>query len=487
MTRRCRGDHAFGSTSFVPLCRFCSRRACACRLRLTSRSAAHSTSGLNRAARSPPRACSRPSPDPPSGWRISPPGIWIRRSRSIAGPFRRCLSRHGWPDAAGRLWKDTWQGQIDTEFAVTADALDALARAFEVTGATFAGSALLEGSLQGESRSPRALGHLTAQHLSIDNTPIGALNATFDLAGRQLNIDARAIDLNVQLQGDLDTREPFTNRARTAPRSIGKMPNPALLPTSLRDTVAVTDGTVTATVQAQGVLRRPLESAGEVALRSLDVVFSGVPIHLDAPATVSMKPDIITATPVQLRLGRETQVRLQGTGQGRTTAGAAGSPGRHPVRALRVRRAQPSRLAAWHRRLAHQSRCPCGGHPSNAHTRGNGDARSRRASLWRTSAAHKIPRARGTHRAVDHSAVTGCGMAGRDADDRRRHSASNDCAGATLRRQGRKPRAVAHDIPVSLPPSEPTSASRRPATRTTPPGRWPHSWSPRNWRRLPAP
>ncbi len=66
----------------------------------------------------------------------------------------------------------------------------------------------------------------------------------------------------------------------------------------------MTDGTVTATVRAQGVLRRPLESAGEVTLRSLDVVVSGVPIHLDAPATVSMGSDIITATPVQLRVGQ---------------------------------------------------------------------------------------------------------------------------------------------------------------------------------------
>ena len=184
----------------------------------------------------------------------------------------------------------TWQGQIATEFAATADDLDALARAFEVTGPAFAGSALLEGSLQGDVQSPRALGNLTAQHLSIYDTPIGALNARLDLAGRQLTIDARAIDLNVQLQGDFDTREPF---AYQAVATLDRTSIPQLLPTSTRQSIPVTDGTVTATVRAQGMLRRPLEGAGEIALRSLDVVVSGVPIHLDAPATVSMGPDVI--------------------------------------------------------------------------------------------------------------------------------------------------------------------------------------------------
>jgi hypothetical protein len=204
----------------------------------------------------------------------------------------------------------TWQGRIDTAFTVAADDLDALARAFEVAGFAIAGSALLEGSLQGDVRSPRGLGHLTAQHLSLYDTPIGALDARVDLAGRQLNIDARAIDLDVRLQGDLDTREPF---AYQADATFDRTSILALLPTSIRPSIPVTDGTVTATVRAQGVLRRPLESAGAIALRSLDVVASGVPIHLEAPATVSMAPDLITATPVQLRVGRETQVRLQGT------------------------------------------------------------------------------------------------------------------------------------------------------------------------------
>ena len=157
----------------------------------------------------------------------------------------------------------TWQGQIDTQFAATADDLDALTRAFEVTGLAVAGSARLEGTLQGDVRSPRALGHLTAQHLSIDDTPIGALDARLDLAGRQLNVDAHAIDLDVHLQSDLDTREPF---AYQAVATLDRTSIPQLLPASIRDTIAMTDGTVTATVRAQGVLRRPLESAGEIAL-----------------------------------------------------------------------------------------------------------------------------------------------------------------------------------------------------------------------------
>ncbi len=204
----------------------------------------------------------------------------------------------------------TWQGQVDTQFAATADDLDALARAFEITGIALAGSARLEGTLQGDVRSPRALGHLTAQQLSIYDTPIGLLDAKLDLTGRQLSIDARAVDLDVQLQGGVDTREPF---AYQAVATLDRTSIPQLLPTSVRHSIPVTDGTVTATVRAQGMLRRPLEGAAEIALRSLDVVVSGVPIHLDAPATVSMGPDVIEATLVELVVGRETQVRLQGT------------------------------------------------------------------------------------------------------------------------------------------------------------------------------
>ena len=338
----------------------------------------------------------------------------------------------------------TWQGQIDTGFAVTAADLDALARAFEVTGLAVAGSARLEGTLQGDVRSPRALGHLTAQHLSIDDTPIGALDARLDLAGRQLNIDAGAIDLNVQLQGNLDTREPFVYQAGA---TLDRTSISALLPASLRDTIAVTDGIVTATVRAQGVLRRPLESAAEVALRSLDVVFSGVPIHLDAPATVSMGPDIITATPVQLRIGRETQVRLQGE-----------LALDEPREGLQVRLdgtlselvefAAPS-FPDW-RIGADASRInldrPCGGHAPSARTRGNGDDRGCCASLWRSAAADGSD-ARGAHRAfADRVGVACRDMAGREAARRRRRSAPNDRAGAAARRQGRKPGGLALDM-----------------------------------------
>ena len=338
----------------------------------------------------------------------------------------------------------TWQGQIDTEFAATADDLDALARAFEVTGLAVAGSALLEGSLQGDVRSPRALGHLTTQHLSIDDTPIGALDATLDLAGRQLNIDARAIDLNVQLQGGLDTREPFAYKAVA---TLDRTSIPQLLPNSMRQSIPVTDGAVTATVRAQGTLRRPLEGAGEIALRSLDVVFSGVPIHLEAPATVSMGPDAIEATPVQLRVGRETQVRLQGTlARDEPREGlevhldgtlseliefAAPSLPDWPLGADASRIDLDVRVRGTLRAPA-----PSGTLTLRAAALRYGD----RPPLTDLTLEARIERAQ---IALESLAAT---WQGARAARRRRRSAPDDRAGAAARRQGRKPGGLAFDM-----------------------------------------
>ena len=203
-----------------------------------------------------------------------------------------------------------WSGQIDTRFEVTAGDLDAVARAFGVAaGVPLAGSARLEGSLQGDARSPHGRATLTMHDLSVDDVSIGDLTATFGLAGEQLAVDLRAPGIDARLEGEIDTREPFRYRAEVA---LDRTAIRTLLPPSLHSPVLM-DGTITGTARAQGTLRRPFESTGEVALRALDVNVSGVPVVLEAPATISIGLGAITATPVELRVGKQTHARLAGT------------------------------------------------------------------------------------------------------------------------------------------------------------------------------
>ena len=202
-----------------------------------------------------------------------------------------------------------WQGQINTRFAITADDLGALARAFDATGVSLIGAATLEGSVEGDVRSPRSRSILTAQRLSIDGTPIGALSATLDLADRRVNVEARATDLNAQLRGDVDTREPFAYRAEAV---MNNTSIPALLPMSQRSSIPISDGAITANVRARGVLRRPLQSTGDVNLQNVHALVSGIPILLESPATVAIGPELVTATPMHLRAGKETHLRLRG-------------------------------------------------------------------------------------------------------------------------------------------------------------------------------
>lgn len=203
-----------------------------------------------------------------------------------------------------------WNGNADAQFDATSDDLGALARRFDPGSVTVTGSARFEGSVQGTVESPRGRGTLSMRRLTVDGTPVGALTATLGLADTQLNVDARAANLNAQLRGVLDTREPFAYRANA---TLDRTSIPALLSASLRQSTAITEATVSATARAQGVLRRPLESTAEITVGALDAVVSAVPVHLDAPATVAVERDSVTATPIQLRAGTETYVRVQGT------------------------------------------------------------------------------------------------------------------------------------------------------------------------------
>ena len=66
-------------------------------------------------------------------------------------------------------------------------------------------------------------------------------------------------------------------------------------------------------MRARGAIARLADTAGEIELRALDATLAGVPIVLDTRAVVSFEPNALSSTPLLVRVGRETQVRLQGT------------------------------------------------------------------------------------------------------------------------------------------------------------------------------
>ncbi|HEV8233941.1 MAG TPA: translocation/assembly module TamB domain-containing protein, partial [Gemmatimonadaceae bacterium] len=67
------------------------------------------------------------------------------------------------------------------------------------------------------------------------------------------------------------------------------------------------------TIKSEGTLKRPWDSSAELALRAFDGKVSGVPIVLDAPATVSVAPEAFTTSALALRIGEQTHVQLSGT------------------------------------------------------------------------------------------------------------------------------------------------------------------------------
>ena len=107
----------------------------------------------------------------------------------------------------------------------------------------------------------------------------------------------------------MDTRQPFGFQADA---SLDRSPISTLLSAEqTRDIPA--DGTISATLRARGTVQQLAETATEVELRALDLRVAGVPIVVDTPAVLSIDPNAIAATPIRIRVGRETEVRLQGT------------------------------------------------------------------------------------------------------------------------------------------------------------------------------
>ena len=209
-------------------------------------------------------------------------------------------------DAAGQY---AWSGQITGRFDVTASDLGEAVRSFGFADVPVAGSGRLAGTFQGDVQSPRARASLTANNLSVYDTPIGAVSSMLELAGRRLEIEASAPQLNLQIQGELDTREPLDYQLVA---NLDRTSIAAVLPGPLRERILTRDGTVSARVTAHGELRQPLQATVETVVRSLEADLSGVPVVLDAPATISFGPANVTTTTLSLRLGRETRVRLQG-------------------------------------------------------------------------------------------------------------------------------------------------------------------------------
>jgi outer membrane protein assembly factor BamA len=203
----------------------------------------------------------------------------------------------------------TWREQVEGRFEATADDLSALAAAFGLESGVIAGSSEIKGSLRGTVGAPRAQAQLTARSLAAYGVAVGPVSAALQFADDRLDVDADAPDLAVRLKGGLGTREPFGFDAEAI---LERSRVPALLPAAQVEALPV-DGTITATVRAKGDIRHLAEAAGQVELRALDASVAGVPVVLVAPGVVSLEPSAIAATPLRVRVGAETNVRLQGT------------------------------------------------------------------------------------------------------------------------------------------------------------------------------
>ena len=202
----------------------------------------------------------------------------------------------------------TWRGQIEGQFDANADDLAALASALDLADASVAGSADLKGSLHGTIQSPRGEGQLTARNVSAYGVAVGPVTARLRLDQGRAHVDADVPDLEARATGAVDTRDPFAFQAEV---DLERSPLSALLSAPQTKTLQA-EGTIAATLRARGAIARLADTAGDLELRALDATVAGVPIALDTRAVVSFEPSALSSTPLLVRVGRETQVRLQG-------------------------------------------------------------------------------------------------------------------------------------------------------------------------------
>ena len=202
----------------------------------------------------------------------------------------------------------TWRGQITGQFDANADDLGTLASALDLADASVAGSAALKGSLHGTIQSPRGEGQLTARNLSAYGVAVGPVTARLRLDQGRAHVDADVPDLEARATGAVDTREPFGFQAEI---DLDRSPLSTLLSAPQTKHLQA-GGTIAATLRARGAIARLADTAGDLELRALDATLAGVPIALDTRAVVSFEPDALSSTPLLVRVGRETEVRLQG-------------------------------------------------------------------------------------------------------------------------------------------------------------------------------
>ena len=202
----------------------------------------------------------------------------------------------------------TWRGQVEGQFEANADDLSALAAALDLADASVAGSAAVKGSVHGTVQSPRSEGQLTARNVSAYGVVVGPVTARLRLDQGRAHVDADVPDLEARVTGAVDTREPFSFEAEI---DLDRSPLSTLL-SAPQTRHLQAGGTIAATLRARGAIARLADTAGDLELRGLDATLAGVPIALDTRAVVSFEPDALSATPLLVRVGRETVVRLQG-------------------------------------------------------------------------------------------------------------------------------------------------------------------------------
>jgi outer membrane protein assembly factor BamA len=211
----------------------------------------------------------------------------------------------------------TWRGEIQGRFDAAMDDLSALASVLNMADVPLAGSADLKGSVRGAFASLQGEGQLTARNVSAYGVAIGPVTARLRLDDGRGHVDGNAPDLAAHVVAAVDTSSPFSFDAAI---DLDRSPLSALLSAPQTKQLQA-EGTIAAALRARGAIARLADTAGELELRAVDARVAGVPIALDTRAVVSFAPSALSAAPLLVRVGRDTQVRLQGA---LSTNGATG-------------------------------------------------------------------------------------------------------------------------------------------------------------------
>ena len=200
-----------------------------------------------------------------------------------------------------------WDGRLESRFAARTDDVSAIATAFDL-GDSLSGSIGIEGEVRGTVQQPEGRAALTGSNLSAYGVPVGALTASLQLRGDRLDVDATAPELETRLRGGLDIRAPYSFQADA---SLERTPLGPFL--SAANASIPVSGTITAIVRATGAAERPTELTGTIDLRALDVRVGEVPLALASPSRFSIAPGAVAVDPLRLRIGKETEARIEGT------------------------------------------------------------------------------------------------------------------------------------------------------------------------------